>query len=219
MTGFQNGRGWEARRARRLRGGVSARRHRLQSELCRAFILPTPSARRSARFAISRPGCFRASWKRAIWARCKRRSGGTCGSGGPKPFTGAAARPAISNPATCGEVLDLIPGRPWLEATIEAAPGGLTAARAHAWAECGINRVSLGVQSFVEKEIRRAGRKHTAQTVADELRLLESAGIRNCNIDLIAGLAGQTEGELARIARLDRAPGPAARFRLHAGSG
>jgi oxygen-independent coproporphyrinogen III oxidase len=92
-----------------------------------------------------------------------------------------------------GEVLELIPGRPWLEATIEAAPGGITAPKAHAWAECGINRVSLGVQSFVEKEIRRAGRKHTAQTVAEELRLLESAGIRNCNIDLIAGLSGQTE--------------------------
>jgi oxygen-independent coproporphyrinogen-3 oxidase len=91
------------------------------------------------------------------------------------------------------EVLELIPGRPWLEATIEAAPGGLSAPRAHAWVECGINRVSLGVQSFVEKEIRRAGRKHTAQTVADELRLLESAGICNCNIDLIAGLSGQTE--------------------------
>jgi oxygen-independent coproporphyrinogen-3 oxidase len=91
------------------------------------------------------------------------------------------------------EILETIPGRPWLEATIEAAPGGLTAQMAQAWAACGINRVSLGVQSFVEKEIRRAGRKHTAQTVADELRLLESAGIRNCNIDLIAGLSGQTE--------------------------
>jgi oxygen-independent coproporphyrinogen-3 oxidase len=91
------------------------------------------------------------------------------------------------------EVMESIPGRPWLEATMEAAPGGLTAQKARAWAACGINRVSLGVQSFVEKEIRRTGRKHTARTVADELRLLESAGIRNCNIDLIAGLSGQTE--------------------------
>jgi oxygen-independent coproporphyrinogen-3 oxidase len=92
-----------------------------------------------------------------------------------------------------GEVLDIVPGRPWLEATIESAPGGLTAEKARAWAACGINRVSLGAQSFVEKEIHRAGRKHTAQTVVEELRLLDSAGIRNCNIDLIAGLSGQTE--------------------------
>jgi oxygen-independent coproporphyrinogen-3 oxidase len=90
------------------------------------------------------------------------------------------------------EILETVPGRPWLEATIESAPGGLTAEKARAWAACGINRVSLGAQSFVEKEIRRAGQKHTAQTVVEELRLLQSAGISNCNIDLIAGLSGQT---------------------------
>ncbi len=49
------------------------------------------------------------------------------------------------------------------------------------------------MQSFVEKEIRRTGRKHTAQTVADEIGTLRDAGIGNLNIDLIAGLSGQTE--------------------------
>ena len=90
-------------------------------------------------------------------------------------------------------VLELVPGRPWAEATIEAAPGTITAEKARAWAECGINRVSLGVQSFVEKEIRRTGRRHTAQIVADEIGTLRDAGIGNVNIDLIAGLSGQTE--------------------------
>jgi oxygen-independent coproporphyrinogen-3 oxidase len=90
-------------------------------------------------------------------------------------------------------VLEPIPGRPWAEATIEAAPGTVTAEKARDWAACGINRVSLGVQSFVEKEIRRTGRKHTAETVADEVATLHHAGIGNLNIDLIAGLSGQTE--------------------------
>ncbi len=90
-------------------------------------------------------------------------------------------------------LLALIPGRPWVEATMEAAPGSITAGKARAWAESGINRVSLGVQSFVEDEIRRTGRKHTAETVASDLALLRAAGIANCNLDLIAGLAGQTE--------------------------
>jgi oxygen-independent coproporphyrinogen-3 oxidase len=94
---------------------------------------------------------------------------------------------------TLSAILDAIPGRPWAEATIEAAPGAITAERARGWAACGINRVSLGVQSFAEKEIRRTGRKHTAQTVADEIAILAAAGIRNFNIDLIAGLSGQTE--------------------------
>jgi oxygen-independent coproporphyrinogen-3 oxidase len=90
-------------------------------------------------------------------------------------------------------LLEPLPGRPWREATIEVAPGTITAAKARAWARCGINRVSLGVQSFIEPEVRRTGRKHTAQTVVDEVRLLRDAGIRNFNIDLIAGLSGQTE--------------------------
>jgi len=90
-------------------------------------------------------------------------------------------------------LLELIPGRPWAEATIEAAPGTITAERARVWAESGINRVSLGAQSFVEKEIRRTGRKHTAQTVAAEIGILREAGVGNINIDLIAGLSGQTE--------------------------
>jgi oxygen-independent coproporphyrinogen III oxidase len=93
---------------------------------------------------------------------------------------------------TLDALLKAIPGRPWAEATIEAAPGGITEEKARAWAASGINRVSLGVQSFVETEIRRTGRKHTARVVAAELETLARAGITNFNIDLIAGLPGQT---------------------------
>jgi len=89
-------------------------------------------------------------------------------------------------------LLDAVPGKPWVEATLEAAPGSLGADTARAWAACGINRVSLGVQSFVDLEIRRTGRRHTAAAVAHEVDLLRAAGIANFNIDLIAGLSGQT---------------------------
>jgi oxygen-independent coproporphyrinogen-3 oxidase len=78
-----------------------------------------------------------------------------------------------------------------VEATIEAAPGGITREKAQAWAAAGINRVSLGVQSFVEREIRRSGRKHTAEIVQAECALLRDCGMRHLNVDLIAGLAGQ----------------------------
>ena len=101
--------------------------------------------------------------------------------------------PSGMAPEDLRRLLDLIPGRPWTEATIEAAPGSVTAGKARDWAAGGINRVSLGVQSFVDREIRRTGRKHTAQTVADEMGTLRDAGIGNVNIDLIAGLSGQTE--------------------------
>jgi oxygen-independent coproporphyrinogen-3 oxidase len=90
-------------------------------------------------------------------------------------------------------MLEAVPGRPWIEATIEAAPGGITGELAQHWVACGINRVSLGVQSFVASEIRRTGRKHTAETVVREVGVLRASGIGAINIDLIAGLSGQTE--------------------------
>jgi oxygen-independent coproporphyrinogen-3 oxidase len=52
--------------------------------------------------------------------------------------------------------------------------------------------VSLGVQSFNTRELARTGRKHTAEIVAGEVAILREAGIDNFNIDLIAGLPGQT---------------------------
>jgi len=100
--------------------------------------------------------------------------------------------PSSLAPAELAEFLTAIPGRPWLEATIEAAPGTITVEKARAWAALGINRVSLGVQSFVENEIRRTGRRHTAEIVAADVATLRDAGIPNCNLDLIAGLSGQT---------------------------
>src|SRR5580658_965442 len=85
-----------------------------------------------------------------------------------------------------------IPGKEWTEATMEAAPGSITREKVEAWRKAGINRVSLGVQSFIAKELARTGRKHTAQTVLADVELLRNAGISNINLDLIAGLPFQT---------------------------
>jgi oxygen-independent coproporphyrinogen III oxidase len=100
--------------------------------------------------------------------------------------------PSSLDPADLAALLALIPGRPWKESTLETAPGGVTLERAALWREAGITRVSLGVQSFVDQELRRTGRKHNAEIVAREVALLREAGIHEINIDLIAGLPGQT---------------------------
>ena len=100
--------------------------------------------------------------------------------------------PSLLDPDALKGLLETVPGTPWLEATMEAAPGTLTPERIQAWRKSGINRVSLGVQSFVQSEIARTGRKHTAGIVASEVEMLRQCGIDNINIDLIAGLAGQT---------------------------
>jgi oxygen-independent coproporphyrinogen-3 oxidase len=101
--------------------------------------------------------------------------------------------PSQLAPETLGSILAAIPGAPWPEATLEVAPGNLSLEKALAWRCAGINRVSLGVQSFVQKELARTGRRHTAEIVEREVALLREAGIDSISVDLIAGLPGQTE--------------------------
>lgn len=79
-----------------------------------------------------------------------------------------------------------------VEITVECAPGQLAGETLEALAQAGVNRVSLGVQSFIDREAQVSGRLHKRETVFDDLRRLRASGITNLNIDLIAGLAGQT---------------------------
>jgi oxygen-independent coproporphyrinogen-3 oxidase len=99
-----------------------------------------------------------------------------------------------------------LPGRAWREATIEAAPGSLTIEKIRAWKRAGINRASLGVQSFIKAELARTGRRHDAGTVERDVAMLRGEGIENINLDLIAGLPGQTaeswRASLAGVIRL-----------------
>ena len=85
-----------------------------------------------------------------------------------------------------------LPRGGWTESTLEAAPGTVTAANAAAWRALGFDRVSLGVQSFVERELRAVGRKHSVGQVEEEVGLLRRAGFERINLDLIAGLPHQT---------------------------
>ena len=81
---------------------------------------------------------------------------------------------------------------PEAEITVECAPGTLTGAVLESLLRCGVNRVSLGVQSFVDQEAVAVGRLHKRSTVLDDIARLRAAGITNINIDLIAGLPHQT---------------------------
>ena len=78
------------------------------------------------------------------------------------------------------------------EITMECAPGTLTREMVETLVRCGVNRVSLGVQSFVDQEAAAVGRLHKRATVLDDLARLRAAGIANINVDLIAGLPHQT---------------------------
>ena len=82
--------------------------------------------------------------------------------------------------------------RPDSEVTVECAPGTLTSAMLDSLLSCRVNRVSLGVQSFVDQEAAAVGRLHKRATVLEDIARLRAAGIMNINIDLIAGLPHQT---------------------------
>jgi len=78
------------------------------------------------------------------------------------------------------------------EITVECAPGTLSPQVIVGLVRCGVNRISLGVQSFVDEEARAVGRMHTRAVILQEMARLRAAGLSNINVDLIAGLPHQT---------------------------
>jgi oxygen-independent coproporphyrinogen-3 oxidase len=84
---------------------------------------------------------------------------------------------------------ELLPGA---EITVECAPGTLTPVMLETLQACGVNRISLGVQSFIDAEAAAVGRLHKRSTTLDDIARLRAAGIANLSVDLIAGLPHQT---------------------------
>ena len=78
------------------------------------------------------------------------------------------------------------------EVSIEANPETITPGRAESYIRMGINRISVGVQSFVDAELQAIGRRHSAGQALDGIEVLRRAGFVNISLDLILGLPGQT---------------------------
>lgn len=79
-----------------------------------------------------------------------------------------------------------------VEITLEANPGTLTREKVRRYASAGVNRVSVGAQSFHDEELKMLGRIHTAEEIRRSVDVLREAGIENINLDVIAGLPHQT---------------------------
>mgnify|MGYP005783386767 FL=1 len=78
------------------------------------------------------------------------------------------------------------------EITIEANPGTVTAEKMISWRKSGISRLSIGLQSVNDEELRMLGRIHTYREFLDTYSLARDAGFGNINIDLISAIPGQT---------------------------
>lgn len=79
------------------------------------------------------------------------------------------------------------------EITIEANPDDITPGKLSAWKQSGINRVSLGVQSFNDEELKWMHRSHDAQQAHHSIIEIKKAGFNNFSADLIFGIPGQTD--------------------------
>ena len=80
---------------------------------------------------------------------------------------------------------------PDAEITFEANPDDITPQKVRHLLQLGVNRISLGVQSFDEQRLLFLKRRHTAQQALEAIAILQDAGIKNISIDLIFGLPGQ----------------------------
>lgn len=103
--------------------------------------------------------------------------------------------PSLLDPAALAHILDALRGSfncDWEEVTLEADPETITPEKAAAWLAAGINRISMGVQSFHDEELKAAGRMHRRADIFSATESLREAGFRDISFDLIAGLPKQT---------------------------
>jgi oxygen-independent coproporphyrinogen-3 oxidase len=147
------------------------------------------------------------------------------------PVAGPVARPVVSvflgggtpslfSPQAIGEVVAMLraalPFAPDAEITMEANPGTIERGRFAEYAAAGVDRVSLGAQSFDDAMLRRLGRIHAADETRAAAAELHAAGLVNFNLDLMYALPGQDEaGALADVdAALALAPAQVSHYNL-----
>ena len=104
--------------------------------------------------------------------------------------------PSLLEPTSLAQIIEAIgasfPSH-FEEVTLEADPETISPEKASAWREAGFNRISMGVQSFHDAELRAAGLMHRRADVFEATRILRAAGFGNLSFDLIAGLPHQTD--------------------------
>lgn len=104
--------------------------------------------------------------------------------------------PSLLDPNDVKRILAAISGtRPDMEITLEANPGDLSLNKLSKLRQIGINRLSIGIQSFNDKLLTLIGRRHTADQAREVVRLAQEAGYTNLSIDLMYGLPTQTMTE------------------------
>ncbi|MCL1822833.1 MAG: radical SAM family heme chaperone HemW [Oscillospiraceae bacterium] len=88
------------------------------------------------------------------------------------------------------------------EITIEANPNTLTQESLSSLKGCGVNRISIGVQSFSNAELRSLMRGHTSEDASNAVRIAQSGGFKNISVDLMLGIPNQTPDSVRRSIKI-----------------
>ena len=104
--------------------------------------------------------------------------------------------PSLISPTEIGRLLAAIktriPFSDTIEITMEANPGTVEAGRFEGYRQAGVNRISIGIQSFQDDKLQRLGRIHGSQEAIKAIELAKSAGLNSFNTDLMHGLPDQS---------------------------
>ncbi len=119
------------------------------------------------------------------------------GGGTPSLFSGAGIRQILT------AVAERIECSPDIEITLEANPGTAEQARFADFHSAGVNRLSIGVQSFDDLQLQSLGRIHGSREADNAINMARKSGFENLNIDIMYALAGQSLAQA--MADLDRA--------------
>jgi putative oxygen-independent coproporphyrinogen III oxidase len=104
--------------------------------------------------------------------------------------------PSLLSARAIGDILDgvraRIPLKEGAEITLEANPGSAEADKFHGFKEAGVNRISLGIQSFSDQRLQDLGRIHSSEQAIIAIEIAQGIGLDSFNIDLMHGLPGQS---------------------------
>ncbi|AZI14753.1 radical SAM family heme chaperone HemW [Avibacterium paragallinarum] len=108
------------------------------------------------------------------------------GGGTPSLFSATAISQLLQG------IEQQIPFEPEIEITLEANPGTAEASRFSGYVEAGVNRLSLGIQSFDDEKLQRLGRIHNSREAQSAVQMAKDSGFHRINLDLMHGLPEQT---------------------------
>jgi oxygen-independent coproporphyrinogen-3 oxidase len=152
-----------------------------------------------------------AAYTRALLGELALKVGPLAGRQVDSVFIGGGT-PSLWSPPLVAEVLEAL-GRAFrlgagAEVTLEANPGAADAARFRGYRAAGVNRLSMGVQSFQPSTLAALGRAHDGDTARRAFAAAREAGFDNLSLDFIYGVHGQTQAQVEADAEAAVALGP-----------